>query len=211
MKTSVSKIYLALLLIFFNILLAQDNIGLEKSSSISSPNISCLGKFIESPVGYYTGIPQINIPLWNVKIKNVEVPIGLSYHSQGIKVGQIASNVGLGWSLKAGGVISRVVKGGAPDDYNKSKEIESQEEFIKVGRFWSDKDYEIQNLNLNTSDWEIYKQMVFIKRNYNNTPPFTNVAINSMTGRNDIEPDVFFYDFGNFSGKFVFSISSLGS
>lgn len=80
-----------------------------------SPNASSLGKFGEWPVGLYTGLPSIDIPIYELKGRNLSVPIGLSYHPAGIRVGEIASWVGLGWALNAGGCISRSVQG-LPDD-----------------------------------------------------------------------------------------------
>lgn len=76
-----------------------------------SPEASSLGQYGDQPVGYYTGIPQINIPLFEISSGRIKVPISLSYHAGGIKVEQIASRVGLGWSLNAGGVVSRTVAG----------------------------------------------------------------------------------------------------
>lgn len=80
-----------------------------------SPNASSLGKYGDWPVSLYTGVPNINIPIYTLKGKGVSIPISLSYHAAGNKVGEIASWVGLGWSLHAGGIISRSVKG-LPDD-----------------------------------------------------------------------------------------------
>jgi RHS repeat-associated protein len=80
-----------------------------------SPNASSLGKYGEIPVGTYTGTPQIGLPIGEAKGKQLSVPVSLSYHASGIKVDDIASQVGLGWSLNAGGVITRTIKG-QPDE-----------------------------------------------------------------------------------------------
>ncbi len=80
-----------------------------------SPEASSLGKYADWPVSLYTGVPDISIPIYTVKGRSLSVPIGISYHSSGIKVGEYASSVGLGWSLQAGGVITRSVRG-LPDD-----------------------------------------------------------------------------------------------
>src|SRR6202012_3399330 len=80
-----------------------------------SPNAASLGQYADWPVNLFTGLPEINIPIYALKGRNLSVPIGLSYHASGIKVGENASCVGLGWSLQAGGVITRSVRG-LPDD-----------------------------------------------------------------------------------------------
>lgn len=64
------------------------------------------------PVDLYTGVPQITVPLFNLPHHNgAGIPIYLSYNASGNKVQDIASQVGLGWSLNAGGFITRTVRG----------------------------------------------------------------------------------------------------
>lgn len=77
----------------------------------TSPNAASLGKFGEIPVGYYTGIPNISIPIYTVKAGDIEIPVSLDYHAGGIKVEEMASWVGTGWALNAGGVITRSQRG----------------------------------------------------------------------------------------------------
>ena len=95
-------------------LMAQDNNPISKIS-ISSPTAASLGKYGDIPVNYHTGIPQINIPIYTVSAGPLSLPISLSYHASGLKVQEPASWVGAGWSLNAGGVITRSVMG-APDE-----------------------------------------------------------------------------------------------
>ena len=76
-----------------------------------SPEVASLGKYIDLPVSMYTGTANINIPIYNIKSGGIELPIYLSYHSSGIRVSEIASQVGLGWNLNMGGIVSRVPKG----------------------------------------------------------------------------------------------------
>ncbi|MDY8137072.1 hypothetical protein [Aquimarina sp. 2201CG5-10] len=80
-----------------------------------APNAASLAQYVEVPVSHYTGLPTINIPLYTLKSGSIEVPIGLSYHARGIKVEQIASNYGIGWSLNAGGAVTRQTRGRADD------------------------------------------------------------------------------------------------
>jgi YD repeat-containing protein len=81
-----------------------------------SPNATALAMYSDYPVSHFTGVPDINIPLYEIKIGDYTLPISLSYHASGIMVGQEASNVGLGWVLNAGGAISRTIR--CYDDFN---------------------------------------------------------------------------------------------
>jgi hypothetical protein len=76
-----------------------------------SPEAAALGKFGDIPVGKYSGIPNINIPLYTLKSRDISVPISLSYHASGIKIEEESSWVGLGWALNAGGIITRSIRG----------------------------------------------------------------------------------------------------
>ena len=79
--------------------------------AINSPEASALAKFGDIPVGLYTGIPSINVPIYTIKTKGLTIPIEMSYHSSGNKVNDVSTNVGLGWTLQAGGVITISVNG----------------------------------------------------------------------------------------------------
>lgn len=78
-----------------------------------SPNVSALSKFGNIPVGQSTGVPQVNVPIYayDSKVTGLQLSISLDYHAGGIRVDEMSSNVGIGWSLNAGGVISRTVRG----------------------------------------------------------------------------------------------------
>lgn len=79
------------------------------------PDAASLGKFVNVPIGYQNGTFTVSVPIWEVKAKGLSIPISLNYHGSGVKVEEVASRVGLGWALNAGGVITRVVRG-MPDD-----------------------------------------------------------------------------------------------
>lgn len=80
-----------------------------------TPEVASLGKYIETPVNEYTGIPKIGIPIYEIQQGRINHSINLSYHAQGIKVEEIASRVGIGWTLNAGGIVSRQRRS-APDE-----------------------------------------------------------------------------------------------
>ncbi|RMZ59629.1 hypothetical protein D1632_08340 [Chryseobacterium nematophagum] len=75
-----------------------------------SPTAYALGNYGNIPVGAFTGSPNISIPLITYQTKNITLPIELFYTSNGIKVDEISTNVGLGWNLNFGGVITRIVR-----------------------------------------------------------------------------------------------------
>lgn len=81
-----------------------------------SPTAYELGKYGQIPVSYFTGTANISIPLYSYNCGDLNVPIGFSYNSNGIKVDQLETNVGLGWSLNCGGVITRIVKDEPDED-----------------------------------------------------------------------------------------------
>lgn len=140
-----------------------------------SPNAASLGKFADMPVGLYNGIPEINIPLYKISLGNVEVPISLSYHSGGIMVVESSSNIGLGWALNAGGVITRSIHG-LPDEtaYGYIASPFPQGTACLGGVSATDFCY-----------------------------------TNTIDKQNDTEPDMFYFNFNNVTGKFVFDKSGI--
>lgn len=80
-----------------------------------SPNAAAFAKYGEIPVSNFTGTANISIPLYTIKTEEFNLPIELSYHTGGNKVEDVASWVGLGWSLGTIPTISRSVKG-MPDE-----------------------------------------------------------------------------------------------
>ena len=87
-----------------------------------SSEAQSLGKFAEIPVNLYTGRTNINIPLFNISYNEIEIPISISYQGGGVKVDDECGNVGLGWTLNAGGVVNRIVRG-MPDELHEPGEV----------------------------------------------------------------------------------------
>ena len=186
---SIKLSILILLGLVVQISYAQDTTNTIGNVSIASPTAASLGKYGDIPVSYNTGIPNISIPLYTVKAGTLSVPISLSYHASGLKVQEAASWVGAGWSLNAGGVITRTVVGAADD----------------MG---------VQNVNICTNGHYSsygYNSYLFIIDPYG--PNSTGAAFdgywaddqNFQWGKKDGEPDLFFFNFGGYSGKFYFN------
>ncbi|ACU61833.1 hypothetical protein [Chitinophaga pinensis] len=58
------------------------------------------------PAGESAGIADVNITLADLQIGSFALPITLRYHSNGLKVNEVPSSLGDGWSLHYGGMIS---------------------------------------------------------------------------------------------------------
>ncbi|WP_158856380.1 hypothetical protein [Lunatibacter salilacus] len=92
-------------------------IGPGMGQGYIGPSPDAMGLFRQASVGvsHYTGSANIGIPLGEISGRELGVGLSLSYNSFGHRVQDVASSEGLGWSLQAGGMISRVVRG-TPDD-----------------------------------------------------------------------------------------------
>ena len=82
-----------------------------KSYIPPSPNAMTFMKYGDYPVDYSTGIPNINIPLYNIDLKGFSFPISASFHASGRMASLNFSALGMNWALNASGMISREIKG----------------------------------------------------------------------------------------------------
>ena len=79
-----------------------------------TPQAAALARYGEYPVSHTTGIPDITIPLYEIDLGGYKLPITISYHASGFRPDDVATPVGLGWVLNAGGAVTRTIMG-APD------------------------------------------------------------------------------------------------
>lgn len=101
---------------FFMLLLPLCLLAQELPNVIPpSPEAASLGKFSEVPVSHYTGLPNISVPIASYEVGGKSFPVSINYHARGVRVEEIASRVGIGWALNAGGQISRQTRH-EPDD-----------------------------------------------------------------------------------------------
>jgi hypothetical protein len=125
LRPGYTLIIIPLLALIFNLLISKTLYSQNESSvwynvvSVPpSPNAASLGKYGEIPVDKSTGIPNISIFLLDLSEGGIDVSVSLSYHAGRVRVQDESSWVGLGWSLNAGGVITRTMRG-LPDEYSK--------------------------------------------------------------------------------------------
>jgi hypothetical protein len=97
--------------------IAQQSASFKDLIDVSTkpPEVASLGKFGNIPVSNCTGVPGITIPVYEINIGKIKLPISLDYHAGGIRVDETAGSVGLGWALSGIGIVSRNVVG-IPDE-----------------------------------------------------------------------------------------------
>lgn len=170
-----------------------------------SPTAAALGAYGDIPIGYFTGQPNINIPIYQIKTNQHQLDISLSYNSN-VRVNQDASWVGLGWSLNAGGVITRTIRG--LDDFSVFGSKGGEGYYNGAALLAPDELPEDEPF-----DQEIYKNLSFDTRKDNGTldDPIAEYFFKAKDGQIDLEPDIFNYNFAGYSGSFVLGKKAQGS
>ena len=139
-----------------------------------SPNTAAFARYGEIPVSNFTGTANVSIPIYTIQTKEFNLPLALSYHTGGNRVEDVASWVGLGWSMGTIPMISRSVKG-MPDE--------------GTGGFMSK--------FLGHTVEELY----FLPQDDQKRRNFLNAL---KEGIADSEPDVFNFNILGKSGKFIY-------
>ncbi|WP_179415942.1 hypothetical protein HDF19_06085 [Mucilaginibacter sp. E4BP6] len=150
-----------------------------------SPNATSLGIYGQYPISFSTGVPQINIPIYVIKSSRLTLPIGLSYHANGIKVNEFASNVGLGFSLNAGGAIT--------------EQINDLPDFAPYGNGYSNLVIPSPNpldLNYNYTYSDAFNY-------YCGMTTLHPVGSMPWTTKYDSQPDNFYFNFNDKAGMFM--------
>ena len=149
----------------------------------------------EIPVNLYTGTPNIEIPIWNLTHKDLSEPISLVYNAKGVKLQESNSRFGISWDVRAGGSITREVRG-LPDDFKGSG--------TDRRRGWLYQKYNTSGyLNgyvasaTNTSD---LSAATCLDENQDNDNINWFVDGSGLYD-NDSEPDLFYYNVGGASGR----------
>ena len=158
----------------------------------NSPEATEFLKHGNTSVSMYTGSPNIGIPIYTIQGKEFSLPISLNYDAGGIKVNQIATQVGLAWSLQAGGVISRItngkpdhVIGGATEYYGSY-----YTHYDKLSAFYQTTPLENQIYQpVNPSYFSTLAEYFLFEQE------------DILSGELDTQPDYFSFNVGNISGS----------
>ncbi|MBL7832866.1 MAG: PKD domain-containing protein [Cyclobacteriaceae bacterium] len=84
-----------------------------------TPTAAGLGSFGNIPVNYYTGQPELSLPLMTLMGRELSLPVVVNYDASGVKSDDISGQVGLKWNLNAGGYVARDLEGLPDEDPDK--------------------------------------------------------------------------------------------
>jgi hypothetical protein len=174
----------------------MDNI---KKMFPAAPTANSLMKFEEVPVSNYTGIPDIKVPIAEISTNNPEISmdVSLNYHPLNARPDDKSGEFGLGWSLFAGGSITRTVRG-APDDQAVMAAPGSQPTigiyFDEFTSRFTDKNYTRKYLDALATGVGLDPANVQFKKLF-----YEGLFFN----RFDTEYDLYQYNFMGYTGRFI--------
>jgi hypothetical protein len=123
-------------LVLFDVCSQTKPINSEYYSNLTPrpPDRFKLGTFGDVPINFYTGLPEVSLPLMTLEGREAEVPITLNYDASGIRTDDVAGSVGIKWSLQAGGSVERDLNG-LPDELAETGfwKTASSTEYFKTG------------------------------------------------------------------------------
>ncbi|MFN5557576.1 MAG: hypothetical protein ACK48F_15270 [Chryseotalea sp.] len=180
----------------------KENTKLKFNVIPPPPEAASIAKYIDQPVNQYTGVPKIEIPIYNLQSYELNLPISLSYHASGIKWEEKSSSIGHGWSLNVGGNVTRTIRGRNDEEIGTGYFSSNTDPTRNVAAFFNTNgtiNYGIFNYVLPSGNCAVINSP-----NY----AFYNNILLATKGGLDLEPDVFYYTFPDGqSGKFVYSRS----
>ncbi|MFP7658188.1 hypothetical protein [Chryseobacterium proteolyticum] len=182
------KYFILLFVTLFSFGYGQSGIGADNNfqnknifpgpATAEAYSFSKIGKL---PVDLFRGKVNISIPFYSINIDNLNLPISLSYNTGGIKLNEVASSVGLGWSLNIPGTINRNIIG--KDD--------------NIVPFF--------NRDINT--YASYNG--YISHQTYDEPRRNNLQ-NIYDGNYDLKPDLYSYSLPGISGNFIIDNTNRG-
>lgn len=82
-----------------------------------SPEAAAAVKYADVPFTHSLGMAELEVPLYTLQGRELTLPVALRYRSGGIKLDEVAGVAGLGWTLEAGGCVTRTVVD-MPDEFS---------------------------------------------------------------------------------------------
>lgn len=174
---------------------AYAQLALRENPQPVSPQAAEMTKYGTHNVNLYTGRIGVNIPIGVYKDADFEVPVSLSYNYNGFRPNEQPSEVGLGWAVSCGGVITREVRGIPDEEPGRFKFV------VDNGCVFSD----IHPLD--TIPWNSISNLTPVYFEALGNDVRYDKAVNAAYSVNgtlyDANPDVYHFNFLGHSGSFV--------
>jgi YD repeat-containing protein len=167
--------------------------------TLPSPTAFSMIKYTDAPINISGGRPDVTVPIYTISEPGITVPVNYNYGAGGIKVDEVASSYGLGWNLTAGGSITRVVRGLMDESARPKRKTDFDDMTVLIG---AARIPDIGTLRVAATTTkganltEDYGCEYFWIKGYN--------KYNAGPTPDDLEPDVFYFNFNGYSGKFMF-------
>lgn len=174
---------------------------------IETPNATAFKQVNFSNISEYTGSANINIPLYQIQIGQISIPIELNYSSTGIKVDETASNVGQNWSLNAGGIVTKVIKG--IEDFKVTIEgklpYNANSHKLKFSQLGTT---DVQGMKLKEVGWLMQNENISLNKYYDVSNSsidkiYTLAEMEYLTTKKDLSPDQFYVNAPGLSTSFT--------
>lgn len=189
--------------------------------NVPTPDQSNLGTYGIIPISPYTGKADISIPIYSTAQRDVKLDIMLTYDTSGLLINQLPGWTGHGWTLQAGGAITRIINN-RPDEISYVGTNAGRDVFLQYLindiSFMTDGEY-ISEDQMSPDELMIYQENIAdllfnelpeVSR-YENYANYFTSASNLLTNSTILAPnkydsaaDIFNFNFMGISGSFFY-------
>ncbi|MDE5493453.1 RHS repeat domain-containing protein [Elizabethkingia meningoseptica] len=142
------KILIATTIIAFQLIFSQNNPNYKPNITSPPPSVMEMEKYTNYNVDIKNGVSSFSIPIFNIKVGGLDIPLALEYHSSAVKYDFSTGELGINWKLSDFGYVSRTLRGRVDEHFDKPTENQlallnnpsiQREHFL--GSLLSDSDY----------------------------------------------------------------------
>ncbi|MDP9961403.1 hypothetical protein [Chryseobacterium lathyri] len=172
---------------------SQQNLLEKQLYNVASPEVANLMKYSDFSELDYIGKTNISVLIYDINFGSIKVPVNISYNTKGNKVADIATSVGLGWNLNAGG--------------NLTVKVNDQNDFTETYSYYTTSTFEPeQSLSWHRQS-KGYLSTAFPDQLFYSNIPGQQLCINSRIEWSDdtmidAAPDFYYINAPGFNDKF---------
>lgn len=190
--------YILVSFMLWNVSQVYSQVDFYSDETVITPQTWSFMKYGNTPVDLYTGSISVSVPIYDYHDNDFDLPISLSYASGGFIPNNQTGILGLGWFLNTGGSITRQIKNMPDEDrqiiygslaangyfyYHRNVVVDEKVPYIQRG-------VSIQN-----------------PKSLNQSFFYLSNPSDISSSKYETEPDVFYFNFMGYRGKFQFGIN----